>query len=653
MKQASRFARGLAGLSLCAILGGPPVAGATWQPVPLYGGQILSLASVPSQPETVYAGVAPFGIEKSTDGGRTWASPGPEAAAMTAYRLEISADEPRLLFAEFGSTAKFFGRSRDSGVSWELLQVGDEIFLGSGTALTLDPHRPRALFAATDHGVYQSADAGDHWAPFALSDLHAQAVGVHPGKPNLLFAIGLDAATESVLLRSRDGGASWQECASFSGIAWQPRFAFAPDGQAYLISDSGLFRSDDDGATWIEVSRKLSTPIKDFALTPTGVLLVSTPTGVLRSRDGGETWLPEADGQGVRRGGPDETVSALAPLAGARGADGAILSGSARGIWRSGSIGAGWRASSQGILAHSIGAVAASSGAVPRVLTLTPEAFASADSGATWKRTENGLGRVSRFRMDHLAFDPNDGKRAYADGAAGLYLSRDGGFTWQLLLPGYSDYPYFLSSYHSSVAIDPQNPKRLYLSSGSKIRFESGRSVTFAYSRNGGRSWKARRYPLEAQALAVDPHHGNTLFATTRATLLKSLDAGTTWRRAGDARRPSALALDPKRADALWVGQPDGTVTWSTDGGKIFRPLGSPLGGRVATLVPDPERADGVYAGVVRKGIYRWDAGVAAWLPMGEGLPVDRYRGAFALDAGRRILWAGTEGAGLLRLDLE
>src|SRR5262245_36118642 len=104
------------------LAGSGTLLAATWQPVPLYGGPILSLAAAPGVPRSVYAGVDPVGILKSVDGGRTWASPGPGADGMTAYRLEISRFDSRLLFAEFGAFSEFFGRSRDGGATWELLR---------------------------------------------------------------------------------------------------------------------------------------------------------------------------------------------------------------------------------------------------------------------------------------------------------------------------------------------------------------------------------------------------------------------------------------------------------------------------------------------------------------------------------------------------
>ncbi len=629
----------LAALGLAFFCGTLPAA--TWQPVPLFGGPILSLAAAPSAPGVVYAGIRPNGVVKSTDGGQTWISPGRQASLTSAYRLEVAPTDARLLFAEFGAFAGSFSKSADGGVTWEDVQVGSGILLGSASALTLDPRSPRTLWAATNHGIYRSRDLGNHWAPLALPEFQAEAVGVHPRKANLLFVIGRDALTEGKVLRSRDGGLTWAESSNFPGIVSQPHFGFNPAGDAFLLTSGTLYRSDDEGAAWIELNRDLSTYVRDFAFTRTGSLLIATSDGVLRSGDDGDTWLPAANAQGVRQGGPDGSVAALAPLSG-----GTILSGSDRGVWRSGSGGAGWRASSQGITAHHIGGVAASSNGVPRVLALTPEVFASADSGATWKKAASPGHK-------QVVFDPSDGDRAYGHGPSGLFTSRDGGLTWRLLLPLFAGYPPFLKSFQSAFAIDPSNSKKLYVAAIHEERFDPERTVLFALSTDGGRTWHQRQRPLDATALAVDPRRGNTLYATTFADLKKSLDAGTTWQSVGDLHHPSALVLDPNRADALWVGAPDGTVSWSIDGGRTFQPLGASLGGEIATLVPDPKRPDGVYAGVARKGIYRWDAGTAVWLPQGDGLTADRFLGDFALDGRREILWAGTDGEGLLRLEIE
>ena len=643
-------------VSFCVALLGAATTlhAATWQPVPLFGGQILSLASAPSASNIAYAGLAPAGVVRSDDGGRTWRSPSPAAEEITAGRLLVSSVDPRTLFATAGPFSDTFARSRDGGATWTFRPIGPEVVLLSATALTLDPRAPRGLWAATSNGLYRSADLGDTWTQVALAGFHAEAVGVDPRHANLLFVIGREENGEGQLLTSRDGGGHWREVPDFPGIVEEPRFAFAPGalGPAFLLTEFSLFRSDDEGRTWIDVTGLLSTYVRDFALAPSGSLLISTPLGVLHSLDFGDSWLPEANAQGVRRNaGPDGTVSPLAPLP---GNGNAILSGSDRGVWRSGSGGAGWRASSEGISAHHIRDVAASSAAVPRVLALTPEVFASADSGASWKRTESrGIQNVAAFRMEHLAFDPRDGDRVYTHGAGGLYVSRDGGQQWHRLLTLYDGYPFFLEQFNSALAIDPTNPKKLYLSAGADVRFEPGRVVTFAYSTDGGRTWTFRRHPFEAAALAVDPHRPKTLYATTNGPLRKSPDAGTTWQIAGDLRRTLSLALDPDRTDALWVGTADGAVFRSADGGATFEPLGEPLGGAVATLVADPKRPEGVYAGVAGQGIYRWDPVSASWLLQGDGLPAARFEGAFAVDSRRDVLWAATAGSGLLRLELE
>ena len=99
-----------------------------------------------------------------------------------------------------------------------------------------------SVFAATDHGLYRSADAGASWErqgrgiPFGP----AFDVAVDPENPKRIFA---GSAVNNRVYASRDGGESYDElpAGGFSGSRLR-RLAVGPRGHLYLASGyDGLF----------------------------------------------------------------------------------------------------------------------------------------------------------------------------------------------------------------------------------------------------------------------------------------------------------------------------------------------------------------------------------------------------------------------------
>ncbi len=174
------------GLMLLCLAAAP---GYQWRVVPLDGGgSIECLALSPHDPGLLLAGSDVGGVQRSTDGGRTWtlANRGLRHDADVAIAdLEFHPTEPNLVYA---ATGKCFGRptgdwgalllSADAGRSWSL-QSNAVRFSGHGTGrqrgdlLVTDPRRPDWLWAATAwDGVMLSRDRGRTWTVLGLSLIH-------------------------------------------------------------------------------------------------------------------------------------------------------------------------------------------------------------------------------------------------------------------------------------------------------------------------------------------------------------------------------------------------------------------------------------------------------------------------------------------------
>jgi len=235
----------------------------------------------------------------------------------------------------------------------------------------------------------------------------------------------------------------------------------------------------------------------------------------------------------------------------------------------------------------------------------------SRDHGTTWSMRSNPAPRggqpVSRVWLDHtrwppmfqvnqIAISPHDPKTIYAAGVniAGfshyLLRSRDGGRTWQDVLiwrrvigPG-GDWAlttnivvtpatrHFLTNqlvrFGAAVAIDPRNPRRLYLGT---------ETLGVLGSTDGGASWLYNpSSPIVgtgvSEQLAIDPYRPGTVYAlvqgTTFSQFYRTDDGGATWRTLWHGDYASGLLLEGRTLYLVRSQEIDASL----DRGRHWRP---------------------------------------------------------------------------------
>ncbi len=229
-----------------------------------------------------------------------------------------------------GATGGGVWRTRDNGITWEPISDGyfkrgsvgaiavsdpdpDIVYVGMGEACI------RNNFSHGD-GVYKSIDGGNSWTHMGLSD--TQQIGrirIHPQDPNLVYVAALGhvfgPSEERGVFRSKDGGKSWQRVLfkdAYTGAVdlamdpSDPRRLYAALWQVartpYGITDggpgSGIYRSNDGGDTWTELTTGLPSGLKGkigIAVSPARpsrlwAIIAAIDGGVFRSDDGGTSW---------------------------------------------------------------------------------------------------------------------------------------------------------------------------------------------------------------------------------------------------------------------------------------------------------------------------------------------------------------------------
>jgi hypothetical protein len=156
-----------------------------------------------------------------------------------------------------------------------------------------------------------------------------------------------------------------------------------------------------------------------------------------------------------------------------------------------------------------------------------------------------------------IARRSDDGTFANAgDGA--LYRSADGGERWtRLPLPPGVNGP-------NGVAIDPQNPARLYLAAWGRSTPEGAQDGGIYLSTDAGTTW--RRVLAEDQhvyGVTIDPHDPRVLYATGfEAAAWRSSDRGLTWSRMPgfDFKWAHRVIVDPRNPAAIFITTFGGSV---------------------------------------------------------------------------------------------
>jgi photosystem II stability/assembly factor-like uncharacterized protein len=324
-----------------------------WNPLPLYAGDIRSLAIAPEEPDVVLAGTSAGQIYISRNGGGSWKDAGAPYAFAGWVVSSLRFDPNRTgrlwvtLWGVWGSGQVAY--SDDLGKSWVARSQGLPNEPVYALALTLG-HEGR-LFAGTLSGVYGSADGGESWRPLTASLPDLQKVTsliVDPARPDSVIA-----GTWRQAYRSDDGGQTWSGI--FSGMVLDTElFSLTPipehPGEIWASTCGWVYQTLDHGDHWQRFKDGLDerrTPA--FAPLPDGRMLAGTVSGVYVSEDGGRNWKRQSD--------PAIAVQVMAvhPARPRR----VIVGTEGSGIWVSNDAAATFYRSSRGITNTRVAALAA------------------------------------------------------------------------------------------------------------------------------------------------------------------------------------------------------------------------------------------------------------------------------------------------------
>lgn len=257
---------------------------------PRVGNRIASIAGIPGDPSTYYAGAASGGVWKSTDGGNRWVPIFDKEPVAAIGALAVAPTDPSVVWAGTGEAwvirdSDVIGngiyKSTDAGKTWTNMGLQETGRIGR---IIVHPTNPDIVFACAlgratgpqqERGVYRTADGGQHWERvlFAGDNVGCSGLSLDPHNPRVLFAamwqVELHTWAEfsggpgSGVYVSRDGGTKWTRIEEH-GLPHSPLgkidVAVAPTNSNRIYAliqtkDQGsVWRSDDAGGNWKAVN---------------------------------------------------------------------------------------------------------------------------------------------------------------------------------------------------------------------------------------------------------------------------------------------------------------------------------------------------------------------------------------------------------------
>ncbi len=477
-------------------------------------------------------------------------------------------------------------------------------------------------------GIYRTNDVSGAWTQ-ANTGLRGNSLN-----PTSLLASGANLwlGTQDGVFRSNDNGATWAAsgAAIFSGVRITK---IATDGTDIFVATSVrnlstidtletpsecLYRSSDNGATWTAISTALPRNVGEiFSVTAvrttfdTRLYALSNRDGVFVSTDAGRTW--NAFNQGL-------TGFALRLEAREMLVDGGTLYLCNRDGVYSRRIAltptqpesAAWQPANTGLKGQIVNAITKSGDAL-FVGTEASGAYRSDNGSMTWTSINTGLTNLAVLSLANVGTTLLLGSEG-----AGIFTSPRSTVAWEQASNG------ILSSQILSLTV--LNNTLFAATYGNGIQL----------SRDGGATWSSAKGinnpPQGAQGLSAYINKiaaaGNRLFAATYGGLFASSDGGSTWTAANGtgtgalkdfaltvfdiAQNPANSTLNAATGDGVFVSSDEGR-TW------IRRANGLDDSVTVHLLA---FKGSTMLGGTLESGIFRSTDGGLTWREASKGLSI-------------------------------
>ncbi|MEQ1921009.1 MAG: glycosyl hydrolase [Pyrinomonadaceae bacterium] len=256
-------------------------------------GRVLAFAVDPNDRAKYYVAVASGGVWKTVNAGTTWTPVFDNEGAFSIGAIALDPKNPATVWVGTGerNSQRSVGygdgvyRSDDGGRSWRNMGLKTSEHIGR---IAIDPRDSNVVFVAAqgplwspggERGLYKTTDGGRTWKAVIPGTEHTGVtdVVIDPSNPDIMYAATwqrrrhfytlINGGPESAIHKSVDGGNTWTRLRSGLppgdlgriGLSISP----AKTDVVYATVEasgvlSGIFRSNDRGATWERMSSQIA-----------------------------------------------------------------------------------------------------------------------------------------------------------------------------------------------------------------------------------------------------------------------------------------------------------------------------------------------------------------------------------------------------------
>ena len=364
------------------------------------------ITAITSINDTLLIGTYDFGVYHSTDGGQTWLP----SSNYSGDNVATIVVKDQYVFA---GTSQGLFRSSDGGVTWE-----DISFLPYYESVTVMCTTGDKLIATDFSDTYASTDNGENWniipsVGYQIFSLYARGDTVFAGGQNEIY-------------RSVDGGNTFILIEIPFNFDIVNIYSMTFLGQNLFMGTSydGVYKSTDNGAFWESANEGMGPKdVRALTVTQSSYLVAgSYYAGVYKSTDIGLNWNKSVTG-----------FPAGAAILSMFNSDRGILAGTRDGLYSTDDNGTSWEkltGENDTINYGEVRGIATRGLEIYAAITyqFNGIVYKSTDFGVTWKRSGNGFASDISF-MSGIAVSGNN---ILAGSDHGLYYSTDDGNTWLL-----------------------------------------------------------------------------------------------------------------------------------------------------------------------------------------------------------------------------
>jgi photosystem II stability/assembly factor-like uncharacterized protein len=301
---------------------------------PFRGGRVVTVTGVKNDPMTYYMGAAGGGVWKTKNGGTTWENKSDKDFNVgTIGAVAVSESDPNVVYVGTGeapirgvTTSHGDGvyKSTDGGDNWKHIGLQNS---GQISKIKIHPTNPDIAYVAVqgniwgptdERGIYRTIDGGKTWQQvLKVNDRTGGGdLSMDPTNPRILYAAMWQhgrtpwyvhsGGTDGGIFKSLDGGDTWEK--SSGGLpeligkvgvdvsASNPKRIYAVVEADMNTNDGGVYRSDDGGETWKNMSPGRLTHTRAWyynhitadPVDEDTVYVMNVP--LLKSIDGGKTF---------------------------------------------------------------------------------------------------------------------------------------------------------------------------------------------------------------------------------------------------------------------------------------------------------------------------------------------------------------------------